>query len=459
MTTKSKETTEEKSTGTIVYLRCETLEEGEKAAAELRDYASKLGIEVIQALFDKSSGPPYSLLNLLRSGSLEKNRSVLVPDHNCFGREETVREAIMHMFKRKGVTVISPEKRPAIPAAERYIAAINDYYSTGGNWLAGTDRESLSDDRPTAGRTVFGYENVGGTIRIKDEDARIVKFVFSAYAQGKPMTEIKESMDDSFADNSRPSLSQLYGMIKNGVYAGVTDGAHSVYPAIIPMNIWLKCCGLNEKRSKEPADDEFILESIEYEGTKLKPLRERKGLKKRVYSSSEPDPVSFPADRIESVIINCVDSKLKNALPTLIGKCALAARNGFIKFSAQLASANSDYNNHLSSFREKYSLSRELPYGCAVSRFEQEKAGLDLERICLDYLAGKQREFSLTEEQIREYFEHLSKLGELSRYEQKYFIGSLVRKVRIRDGKLLFSLPGFEQFSVILTPENNGKSL
>ena len=64
-----------------------------------------------------------------------------------------------------------------------------------------------------------------------------------------------------------------------------------------------------------------------------------------------------------------------------------------------------------------------------------------------------------TEEQIREYFKHLSKLGELSGYEQKYFIGSLVRKVHIRDGKLLFSLPGFEQFSVILTPENNGKSL
>lgn len=446
-------TTETALKKTVAYIRCSSLEEGESAKAELGDHAQKLGLEISEAIFDKPYGPPYSLLNLMRSAALERVSSILVQGPECFGSDGITREAIMHLLKLKGAAVISLKKQPAISATERYIIAINDYYSVGGEWEAEFKPQKQSDERPTAGRTVFGYENVDGTIIIKREAAEMIEYVFFAYSQGKTLKEIREALVKTFPADLCPSLSQLYSLVKNKVYAGVQTESKSAYPPIVPMNVWLKCAALNEKRNKDSDADAPLFQFIEYNnGIKLYPYRERNGLRLLVYRSAEQDGVCFRADQIETALINTMDRKLKTVLPVLIEKCIAGARNEYIKYSAKQTSAESDYIERMGSFRRKYDSRHELPYGKALSELERDRAELELEKICLDYLRYKKREFGIQEEHIREYFEHLSVIGQLSRCEQQYFIRSIVRKVKLSDGILRFSLPGFDTLSARVKP-------
>lgn len=177
---------------------------------------------------------------------------VLVYKLDRFSRSKYDNAIYKHKLQQNGVKVISAtESISNTPEgalmegllemfAEMYIKDLSEKVKRG-------MRESILKGNFIGGRTLFGYSVINKKVVVNEEQAKVVKKVFSDYANGKSKQEIKKELNKlniKTNSNSQFSLQSLQNMLSNEKYVGIYKSKladnDNYYPPIISLEVFKK---------------------------------------------------------------------------------------------------------------------------------------------------------------------------------------------------------------------------
>ncbi|HEY3369392.1 MAG TPA: recombinase family protein [Prolixibacteraceae bacterium] len=267
-----------------LYLRVSTnVQETERQRTDLTKRAKKDKAEIAYIFEDKISGFKNEKrrpdLNKLLQLTKEDIDSVYITELSRLSRDPAHFTELVDIFKQKGINIFF------LAQNINTINNDNDLDFTTDISLAFFSRYSayeikLKNDRSASGKREairrgnsysykppFGYKKVDKQLCLHDDEAKIVKDIFTKYANGESIKEIVENLNlrqiptrnsdfikkESFQVNNKKTInkseikwgkSSVRNLLRNTVYCGhkvIKSGDEIKTPAIITSELFAKC--------------------------------------------------------------------------------------------------------------------------------------------------------------------------------------------------------------------------
>lgn len=426
---------------TVIYYRCSNRTEAISKASELRDKAKSLGFEVDRVIFDRRDKPPYMLLGLpdLFEQSLRFQILTGCDEDLSFGMTST--EAMIIFLENFGIGVRIVNNKSKTHPVHTLAAAIRNYYSSGDEWIKNTSQSQEAPAKSSAGRALFGYKSENGFLQIDEEEAHIVRAVFDSFLCGTSASNIPGELQIKYPDYRIPSKGQIIPILTNSRYSGKQHGLYKKYPAIVTNEKFLKASGLIALKYPEKENGpQFLFDRIACkDGSFLHPAYKGKARTERVYAAKHGNTcVYVSGNELEDACLNAIDAKLNSSLNEIIDQMIARIRMEQINLGAEEAKLRSAYKHASEDAVNTFSCYHEIPNRKNLEKLAESRANIKLLSIALEYNDYLNSLCSITEDQIKAYFEHLSHIRNGSRNEKAYFVSTLVRRTKLSDEGLSF---------------------
>ena len=228
------------------------------------DYAKQNDITIVDTYIDRAmtgkNDNRAAFQKMLKDSSHKKWDLVLIYKIDRFGRNKYEIAVNKHTLRNNGVKIVSVmENIPDTPEGiilESLLEGMAEYYSAE---LSQKVKRGMKETRLkgnfTGGQLVYGYKVIDHKVVVNDEEAEIVKFIFSQFAMGVYVKEIIELLEKKGITNrNKPfSSSSVYYLLKNEKYTGTyhcnDEIYYDAYPRIISQDLFERVKARAKKKS------------------------------------------------------------------------------------------------------------------------------------------------------------------------------------------------------------------
>ena len=264
----------------------------EQQLQDIRAYAEREGYVIVHEFADHArSGFRHieartefqAMIAAAASGSFD---TVLCWKVDRFGRNRADSATYKQQLSNLGISVVYVMEPIPEGAAgcltEGMLEAIAEWYSRN---LSENVKRGMNDNARRClynGTTVYGYDGIRNQrYQINEEQAAVVRQIYSLYIEGFSMGEICRKLNDAGQRTESGKLftiNKLYNILKSKRYLGVyIFGDHVIpggMPAIIDENTWEKAQRMKEKTSRhyEKNPVEYLLTGKAFCGHCGKPM-------------------------------------------------------------------------------------------------------------------------------------------------------------------------------------------
>ena len=217
------------------------------------EYARKHDIVIVDQYVDRAmtgtNDRREEFQRMIKDSAKAKWDYVLVYKLDRFSRDKYESAIHRRTLRNNGVKLLSAmENIPDSPEGiilESLLEGMNQYFSAElSQKVKRGMRESREKGNYTGGPVAFGYKVKDKKIYIDEDEATVVRYMFSEYAQGKFMTDIMEELNNRGIRN-RGNLfvkSSIHNMLRNRKYRGEVNCCGetytNIYPQIVPTDIF-----------------------------------------------------------------------------------------------------------------------------------------------------------------------------------------------------------------------------
>ena len=254
----------------VIYARfSSTAQQEQSIDGQIRhctEFAEKNGYKIINTYIDKAlSGrndnrPAFR--QMITDSSKGSFQYILVWKFDRFSRDRFDSAIYKSKLRKNGVRVVSITENVGDGIDGNLIEAIyeamaeNYSRQLSQNVVRGM-RESALQCKSVGGTVPFGYKIVDKKYVIDEEAAKVVRYIFEAYASGKRKCEIADELNAKGFRNSKGEcfkMQSLSKMFTNRKYIGVYKYGDIViengFPAIISKELFEKCANRAVKNKR-----------------------------------------------------------------------------------------------------------------------------------------------------------------------------------------------------------------
>ena len=273
----------------VVYARYSSDRQTEQSIeGQLRvcyDYAKRHDLSIVNEYIDRATTGTNdnrtSFQKLIKDSNKKAWDYVLVYKLDRFSRNKYEMAMYKKTLRDNGVKLLSAmENIPDTPEGiilESLLEGMAEYFSAE---LSQKVKRGMNESRLkgnfTGGYIMFGYSVTGDKITgrkivINEDDAKIVRFIFDEYANGKFVEDIiSELKEKGLTYKGKPfARSTVFRMLKCEKYIGIYKYKDQVftniYPRLIPDNIFERV----RKRTKENKTGKMSVKTVYYLRHKL----------------------------------------------------------------------------------------------------------------------------------------------------------------------------------------------
>lgn len=220
-----------------------------------KEYAERNDILILDQYIDRAmtgtndNRPDFQ--RMIKDSSNKKWDYVLVYKLDRFSRNKYETTIHKHTLSLNGVKVLSAmENIPDSPEGiilESLLEGMNQYYSAE---LAQKVKRGMNETRQkgnfTGGTIIYGYKVENHKVKINEEEAEVVRYIFKQYSLGVYVKDIIKALNEKqiYHRNKPFAKNTIYNMLKNEKYSGIyrfrSEVFENMYPAIINHNIYDK---------------------------------------------------------------------------------------------------------------------------------------------------------------------------------------------------------------------------
>lgn len=217
------------------------------------DYAARNDIIVVDKYIDRATtGTNDNRADFQRMMKDSNKRAwdfVIVYKLDRFSRDKYETAMHRHTLKVNGIKLVSAmENIPDTPEGiilESLLEGMNQYYSAElSQKVTRGMRETRAKGNFPGGTVMYGYRVVDKKVVIHEDEAQIVRRIFTDCANGKPGNVIiGELNEQGVLYRGKPfAKTTFYRLLANEKYAGIfrhgDEVFTNIYPAIVPMEIY-----------------------------------------------------------------------------------------------------------------------------------------------------------------------------------------------------------------------------
>lgn len=241
----------------IVYARYSDSKQSEQSIeGQLRvckEYAERNDIAIVDTYIDRAmtgtNDNRAAFQKMLKDSSKKAWNYVIVYKLDRFSRDKYETAMHRHTLKMNGVKLLSAmENIPDTPEGiilESLLEGMNQYYSAE---LAQKVRRGMRETRNKGnfpgGTVMYGYKVENHKVVINEEEAEIVKYIFTESAAGKLGTTIIDELKERgvFYKGKPFAKTTFYRLITNEKYIGIfrhgDEVFTNIYPPIVPTDVF-----------------------------------------------------------------------------------------------------------------------------------------------------------------------------------------------------------------------------
>ncbi len=204
------------------------------------DYAKRNGITVVDTYIDRAmtgkNDNRAAFQKMLKESARKNWDLVLIYKIDRFGRNKYEIAVNKHTLKMNGTRVISVmENIPDTPEGiilESLLEGMAEYYSAElSQKVKRGMRETRLKGNFTGGQLVYGYKVVDHKVVVNDDEAEVVRYIYTRFAMGTYVKDIIEELKQKGITNrNKPfSRSSIYYLLQNEKYAGIYHCNDEIY--------------------------------------------------------------------------------------------------------------------------------------------------------------------------------------------------------------------------------------
>jgi len=366
-----------------------------EAFCKSKDYTI-IGRYYDKAITGKTDKRP-EFQRMLKDSSKQLFKYVVVWQLDRFARNKYESAVHKNTLKKNGVRVLSAKENitddPAGIMLETMLEGMAEYFSAENRVkvLRGMN-ESFLKGYALGGTKCYGYDTVAVSqdpknrskqFVINEKEAEVIRKIFSEFAGGKIIKDIKKWLDGEGIMNKlgKPFLyNQVITILKNKKYIGIYTFAgqenKGVIPAIVDPNIFKLAQARIEKNKKKPASkkafDQYVLTHKAYCGFCHKSLISdcgtgNKGIVYRYYKCTNKKKNIKPCclkqiakKYLEDLIVNAVNEAINDEFIILASKQVVAkskqlAENiKLAEYENELAQVQKEIDNMLNAIAQGF---------------------------------------------------------------------------------------------------------
>ncbi len=217
------------------------------------EYAERNGIVIVDTYIDRAmtgtndNRPDFQCM--IKDSNKKQWDYVLVYKLDRFSRNKYESIKYKHTLSKNNVKVVSAmENIPDTPEGiilESLLEGMNQYYSAE---LSQKVKRGMKETRKKGywqgGRLRYGYKLDGRKIVIDEEQAEIVRYIFSEYAKGVILRDIIHGLTiRGVLHNGKPfAMNTVYSMLRNEKYLGAYNNGEelveNLYPRIVTDELY-----------------------------------------------------------------------------------------------------------------------------------------------------------------------------------------------------------------------------
>ena len=217
------------------------------------EYAERNGIVIVDTYIDRAmtgtNDNRHDFQRMIKDSHKKQWDYVLVYKLDRFSRNKYESIKYKHILSKNNVKVISAmENIPDTPEGiilESLLEGMNQYYSAE---LSQKVKRGMKETRKKGywqgGRLRYGYKLDGRKIVIDEEQAEIVRYIFSEYAKGVILRDIIHGLTlRGVLHNGKPfAINTVYSMLRNEKYLGAYNNGEelveNLYPRIVTDEVY-----------------------------------------------------------------------------------------------------------------------------------------------------------------------------------------------------------------------------
>ena len=241
----------------VIYARYSSDSQTEQSIeGQLRvceEYAQRNNIVILDTYIDRAmtgtndNRPDF--LKMIKDSNKKEWNYVIVYKLDRFSRNKYETTIHKHELAQNGVKLLSAmENIPDTPEGiilESLLEGMNQYYSAE---LSQKVKRGMNETRLkgnfTGGTIIYGYRVENHKVKIIEEQAEVVRYIYNQYSKGVFVKDIIKSLNEKgIYKNGKPfARNSVYNILKNEKYAGIYrhngEVFDNMYPQIVPFEIY-----------------------------------------------------------------------------------------------------------------------------------------------------------------------------------------------------------------------------
>lgn len=261
------------------------------------EYAERNNILILDTYIDRAmtgtNDNRTDFQRMLKDSAKQAWDYVLVYKLDRFSRNKY--EMAMHKktLRDNGIKLVSAmENIPDTPEGiilESLLEGMAEYYSAElSQKVRRGMRESRTKGNYTGGRVLYGYKVVNKKVIVNEDEAEVVRYIYSQYAAGVYVKDIVAALTEKgiYYHGGRFKKNTVHNMLNNERYHGILRHGGEVYtnmfPAIVPDDIFEIVQRKAEENhyGKHDFPEEYLLKFKAYCGYCGKPMTSESGTSK-----------------------------------------------------------------------------------------------------------------------------------------------------------------------------------
>lgn len=447
----------------VIYARYSSDSQSEQSIeGQLRvcnDYAKANDILILDTYIDRAmtgtndNRPAFQ--KMIKDSSKREWDYILLYKLDRFSRDKYATAIYKKKLKDNGVKVLSAmENIPDTPEGiilESLLEGMNQYYSAE---LSQKVKRGLKETRLkgnfTGGIIIYGYSIKDKKVVINEEQAEVIKYIFSEYAKGKIVREIIVALNEQKIYNKGKPFARtsVYNILRNEKYSGVyrygNEVFDNIYPRIVPQEIYDTVRAKIEKNryGKQSIEDRNLLRlklKCGYCGEKINSESgtAKSGQKKRYYkcmgrkTKNGCTKETVRKDILENLVVEEILSVLNNE------KNINFIVKGLLKLQDKKFQANDTLNRLLKQLQQTEiaisNIMNAIEQGGSTNTAMKRIRELEDKKEMLDrtiILEKSKTTRKLTEKEIREYFK------QAITNDIQSFVNMMIKEITLYDDKM-----------------------